>query len=605
MYIDNIPLDITKRPEEILMDRFNAVNGLNLSLDDFVLSPAEVNTDPLYPQANTRVTVRPKAVSKFYNSFSIYYNRMDFATIVDNPAVSILRGNAEHLSDLVDEINTGYAIYLRAEDYEEQNLPAIDPNDPNKVVDVELQAKSGSYLFIGHGTIHLNKAATYPSLGSVERGQAYILIKNPPTSAKEHEVIVRSLDGSTIPTYSFFRNAKDITTCRITRMLKIEQGLLLYGMFVFKANLSGSEQSYTTNAVLLGGDGAILKNCNGLYAADYIEQVKPVVTTKPGYTYFVDDTNALSNHDSHLYRYRSDGILDTQFRLSTTNRVIYARVDKEGKIYTLSQMLNVLEDADGDPNTPDTSVSQYWIERYNENGTLDATFDKVVLRMTGSIDPWPLAWIEPIELDRDSSLSGVYMGFAFNSKLDTLLPELPKINSTPIVNGSIQTSYGFLPVFRVSLTGQLDSSFKLLKPQFTPEAIYSYDADHKPDVNTAYFTAVGDSVTILSYRQNPITGKMQYMPMLYDKNGDYKPVSGDAYYDLPYFTKAKTIQSLRLNSTVVFGTAKLRHPTTREYLDAKQIVMLFDKSAKAQNVVYQADTTAKGTPEILDVWISQ
>ena len=600
MFISDIPLDINQDPRAVILDRFNSVNGLTLMLSDFLLSAPEVNTDPKYPQANTRVKISPKQTSKFYNSFYVYYNRMDFNQITDNPQVSILKGAATHLSDLVNDINIAYGIHLTSDDYHDQTLAPTDPNDPNKVIDVTLQALPESYLFIGSGVIHLNKPASLPMLGTTDRADVFILIKNPVPNLKEHEVIVRHLDASTPASYQFLRNATDITTCRISKMLKTNQGFLLYGLFEFKANLTGTLTSYTSNCILMGGDGAILKDCNGLFASEHIDQLTPIVNSSSDYLYFLDEHSVIGSNTSRVYRYKSNGAIDAAFNLNTTYPVKYARVDKLGRIYTTTATLTVNEDTDNDPNTPDVPISQVWVERYLSTGSLDTSFDRVVVRMTGTIDPWPIAWIEPQELDQNTSENGAYIGFEFLSKLDTRLQELPTINKVPIVDGSIQTSYGFLPIFKVTGTGRLDTQFKILKPEYTPEAIYTFDANQNPTVNTAYFTSVGDDVVILTYRQNPITGNLQKLPIYYSKEGALVAATGSSYYETPLFTEAKTITSLKLNSLLVLGRAKLRDSHTGEYKDPLQVLAHYNKDSSLSAIVYQPQTTPQGTPLVLD-----
>ena len=220
--------------------------------------------------------------------------------------------------------------------------------------------------------------------------------------------------------------------------------------------------------------------------------------------------------------------------------------------------------------------------------------------MTGTIDPWPIAWIEPQELDQNTNENGAYIGFEFLSKLDTRLQELPTINKVPIVDGSIQTSYGFLPIFKVTNNGHLDPRFKILKPEYTPDAVYTFDTNQNPAVNTAYFTSVGDDVIILAYRQNPITGNLQKLPIYYSKEGTLIPCSGSSYYETPYFTVAKSITSLKLNSLLISGRAKLRDSHTGEYKDPSQILAHYNKDTSLSAIVYQPPTTPQGTPLILD-----
>ena len=55
-FLGEVALDITKAPEQILMDKFNAVNAMNLSIDDWIFGEPESSTINGY---NTVVTLSP------------------------------------------------------------------------------------------------------------------------------------------------------------------------------------------------------------------------------------------------------------------------------------------------------------------------------------------------------------------------------------------------------------------------------------------------------------------------------------------------------------------------------------------------------------------
>ena len=186
MYLDSIPLDISLSPEEIIFQKLNAVSGLNLNYNDFVFSdPESITSNPSYPDANSKVVITPKAISKFYNSFTVYYRRIDISEIFNNPYASIPRGTGTKLSDLIPSINLEYNVNFTSRDYQEANLPAIDPLDPDAVVKVNFVTKQESLLFIGSYELELNRIVTRPNARLPETASIYIITKIGRASCRE------------------------------------------------------------------------------------------------------------------------------------------------------------------------------------------------------------------------------------------------------------------------------------------------------------------------------------------------------------------------------------------------------------------------------------
>ncbi len=145
-FLGDVALDITKAPEQILMDKFNAVNALNLSVDDWVFGQPQSSTTVGY---NTKVTLSPKATSQWYASFTLYYNRMNIATILDNDLVSVPRGGALQLSDVITDLNALYGLNVQPEDYFDSPLSIINSYDPDAEVPITFSWKPCSFLFSG------------------------------------------------------------------------------------------------------------------------------------------------------------------------------------------------------------------------------------------------------------------------------------------------------------------------------------------------------------------------------------------------------------------------------------------------------------------------
>lgn len=138
------PSPTTQDGLSLIIQNFN--NGLDPSLriDDtnFVFEAPISNPEPAVLK-NTRMYVRPIAISGRYGRVSIYYDRMDLTAVTDKPVIT--RGTNTLWSQVVPLINSYYGINIVAADYTDGPLPA----QVGAVMDVTLTMLPGSYMFIG------------------------------------------------------------------------------------------------------------------------------------------------------------------------------------------------------------------------------------------------------------------------------------------------------------------------------------------------------------------------------------------------------------------------------------------------------------------------
>lgn len=70
---------------------------------------------------NTKIYLIPKTSSAEFGRITIYYDRIDLATVT---GAKVIKGSATAVSQLIEEINEELGIYLTTLDVEEAVLPA-------------------------------------------------------------------------------------------------------------------------------------------------------------------------------------------------------------------------------------------------------------------------------------------------------------------------------------------------------------------------------------------------------------------------------------------------------------------------------------------------
>ncbi len=603
MYLDNVALNITDPIEKIFFDKINAINGLNLKHTDFVLQPPEAVTTAgaLY---NTKVVISPKTTSQFYNNFTVYYNRMNITEILNNPEVSIKRVNETHLSDLIEQINLKYNINATALDYYDSVISAPDPADPEAEVDVMFSAKPESYLFTGAYQLTLNRIALTPSISAVASAVAMIVLDQPYEPVFKSNIVCRSTLGDTIDNFVFMRNAQTINKVKINKAFDIPlRGTMLFGEFEFLADLGTGMETHTGSAMLISTMGKILSINSDDFSANNHQALKYHVSKDGAFVYALDPTDTLGTEASKLYRFKTDGALDTDFQTaSITYAIEYIKTDAQGRIYTVSELLNVPSDHDNDPGTPAIINKEYWIDRLNSNGSKDISFVKAALSITGAADPWPVACIDPIEGDRTTTTSGFYVGLAMTEQPRSQ-GNSPVVNYTPIIPGN-EPEYGFLPVLKFYENGVPDFTFQAAQKLCKPEAVYAYEVGKQPFAGDEFVSAVGNSVVILAYRANPLSGNMQKLPMLYSQTGESLKLTGTDYLNSYYLTNARSIQTVKINQMVVFGEYT-PISVMGGYGMSTQAVLTYNDKAAPLAIAYTVESSASGTPSIQQVILKE
>lgn len=606
MYLDNIPLDITKSAAEIIFDKINAVNGLQLPASEFVLGEPEVYSGAQYSLANTKLVISPKVTSAFYNNFTIYYSRMSIVDIFDNPYISIARGAGDDISDILPDINAAYGINLTTDDYYDGPLPPVDPLDPDAELLVMFTCRPESILFYGQQVITLNKVVPAPTLPSLDTADIYIVVEQPLDAVFKDTIVCRSSAGDVVSNFVFMRNCSAVNEVEITHIQEIKYlGLIVFGNFDFDADLNdgAGDVNHVTNCIVLSSAGRVISDANDQFGADNINDLVLIKDTQKKYIYYIDPTNKLGSETSKVYRYLETGVIDNGFSLPSANAYGYACVDVAGNIYAATSAFTVTEDHDSDPLTPNFPVPQIWIDKYLENGAVSTGFTRIKIRASNFADPWDLACIEPIEGDQSTTTTGVYYALVPEQAVAAGSLRSPVVNSIRLAGADQAASYGFLPIFKTSLSGVLDTNFVTVKSKFAPEGIYDFDNAPQPyATGSEFITAVADDVVMLTYRANPITGVKQYMPVKYDRTGVMKKISGDEYEISYRWEEVSTMMSIANNSIVVVGQCSLPDGAGG-FKTAAPTVACYDKNTQVQAVIYESVNYPTDIGEIKQVLI--
>lgn len=110
---------------------------------DYTFSLPEIYSGPRSTK-NTRVKLTPKADSGVYGNITIYYDRIDLATLT---GFSVVKGAATTVLGLLDKVNEEMGIELTSVDVEEAALGVSN--------NFTLTASSQCMIFIGSTTIAL------------------------------------------------------------------------------------------------------------------------------------------------------------------------------------------------------------------------------------------------------------------------------------------------------------------------------------------------------------------------------------------------------------------------------------------------------------------
>lgn len=593
-FLGDVALDITKAPEQILMDKFNAVNALNLSVDDWVFGEPQSSTTVGY---NTKVTLSPKATSQWYASFTLYYNRMNIATILDNDLVSVPRGGALQLSDVITDLNALYGLNVQPEDYFDSPLSIINPNDLDAEVPITFSCKPGSFLFYGTYQLVLNRVVPVVDPVTAEAADIYIVVNQPFEAVDKSTIVCNGSDGQAIAGFRFLRNVSAKTFISVTEMIRLKSNdLLLLGTFQFTSDFTGSNQTYSVNSIVMSPSGAVKVAQNNLFGAN-IANSKRYYTHGDDYVYIVDPADTRGSNLG-FYRCDQNGAFDLSFSLLSLE---YQPTDvyptKEGKFYTVSHVFYGDWDIDNNPATLPVSVPQLRIDRWLSSGDVDPSWTPTIIRATGGNTPWPVVHIEQNYVANVPS--GVYIGFE-PFDVPNSQDNVPVINGVDMIPGG-EPVYGFLPIVKLLQNGLIDSAYNPRQVSYSPEAVFDH-TDVELERNCLASTDQG--CVFMTSIKNPITGYRQRLPLYFNADGTLVRLSGDEYVNTYRWTNKAQIFALDNGNFVAYGKARLFDPVSG-WQDPRDIVVSYQKDARALGFIHAVGLSLLGQRTIGSIAIAE
>ena len=199
-------LDISKPAKEILIDKFNAKAGLQLSYDHVTLGAITV-IEPPEDGCDTEVEFLPTVTGNFLNKFKLRYSRMSLEDVFATPLLKIEYKALDTLYECLDDINTKLGVNITVDDV----LPA---NVISQIVDSKtirtlvVKTKPTSYFFKGEVTFTFDHENPN-NLGKPDSNSIiYAVVKDTAIDT----VVGMSFDGYKANIFKFLENIDLINT---------------------------------------------------------------------------------------------------------------------------------------------------------------------------------------------------------------------------------------------------------------------------------------------------------------------------------------------------------------------------------------------------------
>ncbi len=152
-------IDAGGEGHSVLMAAVNQKLGTNYALTEFNFSDPVAVAVPT-PTHNTMIRMVPYVHSGYYGSRKVYYNRIH---VTELGQISVVRGNAVNVTDLLAQINEKLGILIKPTDIYDAVLPAAIPGETSVAVD--LNFRETSVIFYGGTKIVLGNNDPSTSTG--------------------------------------------------------------------------------------------------------------------------------------------------------------------------------------------------------------------------------------------------------------------------------------------------------------------------------------------------------------------------------------------------------------------------------------------------------
>lgn len=559
-----LALNINQEPKNVIFDRFNALNALQLKPDDFVLGVSEDYVD-LVRKTNTRVKASPILDSNGYNSFYIYYNKMDFSEVFDRINLEIKTTGLDQLLEIIDLINIELGIYLTFDDVTDTSIIYDDPSDKTTRAFVEVVAKPTSYLYKGTYTLILNeKLNPYdPGIKNAVTGLSFITdgtdtsIVNINTSVTKHDY------------FSFLNNVTINATPVIKGIKLIDNSVYVFGDFDIEppSTLPGTQGSNVYKGITVNKIGKVL-SVDLIAKFDNVYQNNVCFTPNLNNTkyYLADQKKYITGNVPGIYRYNNKGERDNT--LVTTNMT--AVVDK---ILPLSSGFIICTKMQ---TTPKRVVK---VICYNENGTVNTAMPTIEIGDAGGID------IEVQGIVNSYDGQGLVDGFYLLLRNIFSQPLIPTLNGVKVYGTKhLNKNNYILPVLKFNLEGILDTSFN----GNIPRASKTFFQPEIGEYNFTNLFSLPDGIVIFNRVSNPITGVKTLIGLRVRKDGSLELLKGSDYFDHPM---VKSIVSITQNHNTFLAAVIVEELDQDDILIETAKVIGFDSNGLYTGTYLELDTT--------------
>ena len=323
-------LDISKAAKEVLIDKLNAANSLNLQPNDFVMGVPEVQVNPNY---DTKIVLAPTTSSQWYESLSIFYKRIKLQEVFEVNLKAFTTGVETTLEEILPLINATYGIYLTPDDVEPATIVFSNPAVLTSGGTVSVVAKTTSPLFQGNKTIQINVTNVEGPV-IYEDNQTYFAVVS---DAGVDSVKAFNSLGLQLDTFNYLDNSV-LHSSLIKKMVHWPNNdIMVIGDFDYSHTDSFNVTTrYQHKLVRMNSRGRL----NGVSAASRFGvefDLRYYPDAENGFVYVLDATNQIGGNLHGLHRYLEDGTYDNAFAAAAVTAapsiILDMTTDEDGNIF--------------------------------------------------------------------------------------------------------------------------------------------------------------------------------------------------------------------------------------------------------------------------------
>jgi hypothetical protein len=531
---------------QYVFDQINAANAISLSPYDFSISAPQAYSNANYPTANTQVTITPAQLTGYTGELTVYYQRIDISQVLSSQSVLISPGaQAKNLSDIIDQINSGYGLDLQSTDYVDTPLPTtVVTSGSAAPVSVTISINPNSLKYTGTYNYllnYVNNASALAQSPSTSSSRTLVVFSGLPLSNYTKTAQLFTLNNQVDTSFSLGINASNVSEFTVSSSFfeQTTKTLYLNGSFSLTFTNGTIQTTGTFSTLVVDAAGNIIQGLNSP-VFDLPSGMSWSVSRYTG-LYYANNPAATSASQS-IIRYLPSGLLDNTFSTNITYTPASVFVQASGNIYTVSQPFT----GPNPYNPQQTSQTLVRIDRLLPNGTLDASYQTTYI--SSSIVNNPVCLVRDI-LETQQGLFilvNELTGYDVGSNV-------PVVNSISLVpTGSNAGALGvWIPIIALQLTGAMLPSFSNQLNSYSGSAI---------SVNPQMTNSVGLSLnyssgklSFWSYINNPVTAIASYCLLSFNLTGLPVYYSFTTYKNLPIYANLSVIKTYSDGSYVVSG----------------------------------------------------